>query len=195
MKARTLCVAGVMMMASSACTQGTPAALSAGAVPGNPMTPTAITIPLNVGRHLNGNVGTHLKGQDETPPHDTQAQGQAIFQVSPDGLSVSYRLIAADIDNVVASHIHKGAVGVPGPAVVFLYGNAAPGAGRHDGVLATGTLTAANLIGPLAGQPISALVALIESGEAYVNVHTNDGVDPPNTGPGDFPAGEIRGQL
>ena len=184
------------MMACSACTQGTPPALSAGAVPGNPLTPTAITIPLNVGTHLKGqDVGTHLKGRDETPPRDTQAQGQAIFQVSPDGLSVSYRLIASNIDNVVASHIHKGAVGVPGPAVVFLYGNAAPGAGRHDGVLATGTFTAANLIGPLAGQPISALVTLIESGEAYVNVHTNDGVDPPNTGPGDFPAGEIRGQL
>ena len=187
MDVRTLCVAGVMTMACSACTQGTPAALSGGAVPGNPLTPTAITIPLNV--------GTHLKGQHETPPHDTQAQGQAIFHVSPDGLSVSYRLIASGIDNVVASHIHRGVVGVPGPAVVFLYSNAAPGAGRHDGVLATGTLTAANLIGPLAGQPISALVALIESGEAYVNVHTNDGVDPPNTGPGDFPAGEIRGQL
>lgn len=187
MNARTLCVAGVMMAACSACTQGAPTALSDGAVPGNPLTPTAITIPINV--------GTHLKGHDETPPHDTHAQGQAIFQVSRDGLSVSYRLIASNIDNVVASHIHKGAVGVPGPAVVFLYGNAAPGGGRHDGVLATGTLTDKNLIGPLAGQPISALVALIESGDAYVNVHTNDGVDPPNTGPGDFPAGEIRGQL
>jgi hypothetical protein len=175
------------MMACSACTQGTPAPLSGGAVPGNPLTPTAITIPLNV--------ATHLKGQDETPPHDTQAQGQGIFQVSGDGLSLSYRLIASNIDDVVASHIHKGAVGVPGPAVVFLYGNAPSGAGRHDGVLATGTLTAADLIGPLAGQPVSALVALIESGEAYVNVHTNDGVDPPNTGPGDFPGGEIRGQL
>jgi hypothetical protein len=26
-------------------------------------------------------------------------------------------------------------------------------------------------------------------------VHTNDGVPPPNTGPGDFPGGEIRGQI
>jgi hypothetical protein len=38
------------------------------------------------------------------------------------------------------------------------------------------------------------VVAAVESGNAYVNVHTNDGVDPPNTGPGDFPGGEIRGQ-
>jgi hypothetical protein len=29
----------------------------------------------------------------------------------------------------------------------------------------------------------------------YVNVHTNDGVAPTNTGPGDFPGGEVRGQL
>jgi hypothetical protein len=33
------------------------------------------------------------------------------------------------------------------------------------------------------------------SGAAYVNVHTSDGVEPPNTGPGDFPGGEIRGQV
>ena len=38
-------------------------------------------------------------------------------------------------------------------------------------------------------------VALIENGNAYVNVHTNDGVAPVNTGPGDFPGGEIRGQV
>jgi hypothetical protein len=33
------------------------------------------------------------------------------------------------------------------------------------------------------------------AGNAYVNVHTNDGVDPTNTGAGDFPGGEIRGQI
>jgi hypothetical protein len=187
MNARTLCVAGVMMMACSACTQGTPAALSAGAAAGNPLTPTEIRLPINVSTHMVGehetpiNVGTHMVGEHETPPRDTKANGQVILQISKDALSLSY--------------IHHGVVGAPGPAVVFLYGNAAPGAGRHDGVLAQGTLTAADLIGPLAGHPLSDLIALIQSGDAYVNVHTNDGVDPPNTGPGDFPAGEIRGQL
>jgi len=201
MNARTLCVAGVMMMACSACTQGTPAALSAGAAAGNPLTPTEIRLPINVSTHMVGehetpiNVSTHMVGEHETPSRDTKANGQVVLQISKDALSLSYRLIATNIDNVVASHIHHGVVGAPGPAVVFLYGNAAPGAGRHDGVLAQGTLTAADLIGPLAGHPLSDLIALIQSGDAYVNVHTNDGVDPPNTGPGDFPAGEIRGQL
>jgi hypothetical protein len=35
----------------------------------------------------------------------------------------------------------------------------------------------------------------MEAGNTDVNVHTHDGVDPTNTGPGDFPAGEIRGQI
>ncbi len=39
------------------------------------------------------------------------------------------------------------------------------------------------------------LVQILASGGAYVNVHTNDGIDPPNTGAGDFPGGEIRGQI
>ena len=69
------------------------------------------------------------------------------------------------------------------------------GAGRFNGKIAEGTITAANLVGPLAGQPLSALVEAIQAGNAYVNVHTNDGVAPTNTGPGDFPGGEIRGQL
>ena len=64
-----------------------------------------------------------------------------------------------------------------------------------DGVLASGTFTAANLVGPLAGHPLSELISAMRSGGAYVNVHTNDGVAPTNTGPGDFPGGEIRGQL
>jgi hypothetical protein len=38
-------------------------------------------------------------------------------------------------------------------------------------------------------------ILLNEIGGAYVNVHTNDGVAPTNTGCGDFPGGEIRGQI
>ena len=35
----------------------------------------------------------------------------------------------------------------------------------------------------------------IRNSNAYVNIHTNDGVAPTNTGPGDFPGGEVRGQF
>jgi hypothetical protein len=146
------------------------------------------------------NFGTHLKGRNEVPVRDSQGQGQAIFHVADDGASIDYKLIASNIDNAFMAHIHMAPVGSNGPIVVWLYPSTTPGAGpagsgRHDGVLAEGTITAANLVGPLAGHPLSDLLSAIESGNGYVNVHTDDGVAPPNTGPGDFPGGEIRGQL
>jgi hypothetical protein len=113
----------------------------------------------------------------------------------PDGSQIEYRLIVANIDNVVASHIHLGAAGTNGGVVAFLFGAVAPGGGPSNGVLATGTITAANLVGDLAGQPLSALLDAMQAGNTYVNVHTNDGIDPTNTGPGDFPGGEIRAQI
>lgn len=141
------------------------------------------------------NFGTHLTGAEEVPSRDTPAQGQAIFHLNADGTEIQYRLIAANITNVVASHIHVGAAGVNGPVVAFLFGDVPPGGGRTDGVLATGTITAADLVGPLAGHPLSDLVDAMNAGNTYVNVHTNDGVGGINTGPGDFPGGEIRGQI
>jgi hypothetical protein len=62
-------------------------------------------------------------------------------------------------------------------------------------VLSEGTFTAANFVGPLAGRPMSELLAAMAAGNTYVNVHTNDGVGAANTGPGDFASGEIRGQI
>lgn len=143
----------------------------------------------------NANFGAHLTGDDEVPANASAGQGQAIFHLSADETVLEYKLIASNIENVVASHIHIGAEGVNGPVVAFLFGPAPAGGGRTDGVLAQGTITEADLVGPLAGQPFSALVDEIRAGNTYVNVHTNDGVDPAGTGPGDLPAGEIRGQI
>jgi len=58
--------------------------------------------------------------------------------------------------------------------VAFLHPDGPPPVvipGRSEGVLATGTITSADLVGPLAGagMPLSA----IESGNAHANVHTS----------------------
>jgi hypothetical protein len=66
--------------------------------------------------------------------------------------------------------------------------------GPQNGLLSSGVATAANLVGSLAGQPLSALVANMDAGLTYTNVHTNNGIAPTNQGPGDFPGGEVRGQ-
>ena len=138
---------------------------------------------------------THLSGDEEVPLRDTDATGQAIFQLAAGESVLAFKLIVANIDNVVASHIHLGPAGSNGPVVAFLFGNVPAGGGRVQGVIATGTIEAGDLVGPLAGQDLSVLIAALETGGAYVNVHTNDGVAPTNTGPGDFPGGEIRGQI
>jgi hypothetical protein len=141
------------------------------------------------------NSRAHLSALDEVPPNESLAQGQAIFHLSSDGTQLDYKLIAANIDNVVFAHIHLAPAGVNGPVVAFLFGPAGAGGGRFSGVLAQGTITADDLIGPLAGQDLTALVDAIRAGNTYVNVHTDDGVAPAGTGPGDLPAGEIRGQI
>lgn len=141
------------------------------------------------------NFRAHLSGDQEVPGRDTDATGQAVFQLSRDGSQLNFRVNVANIDNVVASHIHLGPAGTNGPVVAFLFGSVPPAGGRTDGVLAVGSITAANLVGPLAGQDFSVLIEAMITGGTYVNVHTNDGVAPTNTGPGDFPGGEVRGQI
>jgi hypothetical protein len=129
----------------------------------------------------------HLWGREQVPTVNTQALGVATFEVAADGASVRYRLEVSRAVNVQMAHIHVAPPGQNGPIVVWLYPPAPPPQlkpGRFDGELASGVITAANLTGPLARQPLSALLDRIRVGEAYVNVHTVA-----------YPAGEIRGQI
>ena len=133
------------------------------------------------------NFTAHLNGDQEVPPATTNATGQAKFQVSKDGQSVSYKLIVANINDVRMAHIHIAPAGVNGPVTVWLYPDAPPALlipGQTNGILAEGSFTQSNLVGPLAGMEISDLVAAMKAGNAYVNVHTDA-----------YPGGEIRGQI
>lgn len=126
-------------------------------------------------------------GSQEVPAADTRARGQAFFKLSKDGSELDYRLTVANLHNVAQAHIHVGEAGVNGSIVAWLYPDAPPAQlieGRSSGVLAEGTITADDLVGLSAGQPLSALINLMMGEEAYVNVHTSQ-----------FPGGEIRGQI
>ena len=129
----------------------------------------------------------NLSGGDEVPANDSQSRGQAVFTLSDDGTTLNYRLVVGNINDVLMAHIHLAPEGTNGAVVAWLYPSAPPPqliAGRSSGVLMEGSITAANLVGPLAGQTIADLVAAIEAGNTYVNVHTSP-----------LPGGEIRGQI
>ena len=139
-----------------------------------------------------------LTGQANVPdPIKTPASGQAQVVVSANGQSVSYVLTVKDLDNAAAADMHLGSPGQNGPLVVKLFpvGGASPKKGTFSGVLAQGKFDASNLTGPMAGASLSELLEMMREGNVYINLHTNDGVDPPNSGPGDYRLGEIRGQV
>ena len=132
------------------------------------------------------NFRAHLSGSDAGV--ETLAQGQAIFQFSKDGSELHYKLIVDNIENVWMAHIHlANEPGGNGPPVVWLYPDAPPPApisGDLNGILAQGTITADDLVGPLSGNTMIDLIEAIRAGNTYVNVHTQE-----------YPPGEIRGQI
>ena len=186
----TRCVTySFLLLFCAACSNSTPLSTS------NPTAPSAAGLSSVSGIE---NFRAHLNGDQVVLPLPipTLAQGQAVFQLQPGGTELSYKVIASNIDNVVGAHLHLAAVGARGPLVALLLTPPpAPAGGRTDGVLVDGTLTANMLFGPLAGQPLSALIDAIHAGNVYVDVPTNDGVAPVNSGPGDYPGGELRGQV
>lgn len=125
-----------------------------------------------------------LEGDEEVPPVDSDAKGAAIFRTSNDGTELHYRLIVANIEDVTAAHIHLAPRGENGDIVAFLFNPEEPTEGRTNGILAEGTITSADLVGPLEGSTLSELIDEMEAGNTYVNVHTVD-----------HPSGEIRGQI
>jgi hypothetical protein len=133
------------------------------------------------------NFRAHLSGDQEVPPRETIATGQAVFQLSKDGQELHYKIIVADLENLSMAHIHVAGAGVNGPIVTWLYPSGPPPMllpGTTNGILHEGVITESNLIGLLAGGRVSDLVDLMVAGNTYVNVHTTL-----------YPGGEIRGQI
>ncbi len=124
-----------------------------------------------------------LIGKEEVLAPKTMATGDAVFTLSKDGKEIAYTLTVKDIEDAISAHIHAAKRGNDGDVVVGLFAGPKK-EGKFSGELAKGTITDTDLVGPLAGKTIADLVAMIKSGGAYVNVHTEKN-----------PKGEIRGQI
>jgi CHRD domain len=113
-------------------------------------------------------VASNMTGTKEVPPVRTLASGTTTFVINQ--TVIDYDLSVSDLYNATAAHIHQGRAGVNGPIVVTLYKTADPSPGLFGGY--SGNITSSMFEGPLRGKQLSALVDLMSSGQAYVNIHT-----------------------
>ncbi len=129
----------------------------------------------------------NLDGAQEVPPNASAATGVATFAFNSTLTELSYELSVFGLFDVTAAHIHLAPAGANGSIVLWLYPGSPPAVqipGETNGLLAQGTLTAANFVGAWIGRPLTDLLAEMTMGNTYVNVHNVV-----------FPAGEIRGQI
>lgn len=136
-----------------------------------------------------------LNGANERPTaRTTTATGIASFTFRRDTLRWSIPM--TNITNVTAGHIHTGGAEVAGGIILPL----TPGTSGVNNTLIAGFMTRAAYAAPGSpnqGVTFDSLLVLMRNGNSYVNIHTNNTANDPtnNSGPGDFPGGEIRGQI
>jgi hypothetical protein len=109
---------------------------------------------------------TIMSGANEVPPADPDGTGTATITVNPGQLRICWEITTANLDPVVAAHIHSAHAGQNGPIVVPLTATNGTSTGCAD---VTRSLADAIRKAPQG---------------YYVNVHTTV-----------FPGGAIRGQL
>lgn len=130
-----------------------------------------------------------LRGFEETPAVSTAASGRFRGEITGGGTVIEFELSYSGLEaNALFAHIHFGQRGVAGGVSAFLCGGGGKPACPTLSGTVTGTIVAADVIGP-AGQGIAAgelaeLVRAIRAGVTYANVHSTK-----------FPGGEIRGQI
>ena len=113
-----------------------------------------------------------LTGDNEVSPVNTDASGKIKLFANPQQNMLDYGLSISDLNGVVSgAHIHKGSLGTNGPVIATLRtgntfaGASASSSSNGDGSTSVGgTITSADLIGPLAGKQVTDLVRLIEDG-------------------------------
>lgn len=148
---------------------------------GTPFGDTGVVLRLAPERRGRAIFRAHLTGGNEVPPVDTQAQGQAIVMANNAGTELSFKVNVANIEDVVAAHIHCAPAGVNGPVGVTLFSG---GPVTVNGTLARGTITAPDADNSCNWMTVQDVITATHNGFGYVNVHTLA-----------HPPGEIRGQL
>jgi hypothetical protein len=150
------------------------------------------------------NIRATLTGFEEVPVVSTVAHGEFRGTINRGDQSIDFELRYSGLQgNVQQGHIHVAQPSVNGLIVIWLCQTATRTdptglaatcqTGQDTEAVITGTITAANVVGPadptnnpqqLDTGDLAEVIRAIRAGAAYVNVHTNLS-----------PGGEIRGQI
>jgi len=152
-------------------------------------------------------IKVQLRGLEEAPVVISGASGELVLEIDDTVPAIMYDLTYSNLEGTVTqAHIHIGQKDVAGGIALWLCkvtGNTPPTEPASAAVSAltpvcpgpssgniSGTLTAANMVGPT-GQAVPAnaagfadVLTAIRKGKAYGNVHSTSA-----------PGGEVRGQL
>jgi hypothetical protein len=138
-----------------------------------------------------GNFKASLIGYEEVPAISSDATGtfEARLAETETGSVIEYELAYSGIPTtVLAAHIHLGQFSANGGVSAFLCGGVDTPVCPPTGGTVTGTIEAADVIGPaaqgIAAGEIEELIDAMVFGVTYANVHSMA-----------HPGGEIRGQI
>ena len=129
-------------------------------------------------------------GFNEVPSVSSTGRGQLLARIADDESAIGYTLSYQNLEGTTtaAAHIHLGQRGVNGGVSAFLCGGGGKPACPPVSGSVTGTITAADVIGPasqgIAAGELAELIAAMRHEATYTNVHTDK-----------HPSGEIRGQI
>ena len=136
------------------------------------------------------NFKASLDGYHETSLSlSTAGTGSFRARLNPAGDQLTYELQYSGLEggNTLFAHVHIGQIGTSGGVMFFLCGGPLPACPNGAGTV-TGTVTAANIIGPngqgVAPGEFQVAIEAMRNGSAYANVHTTV-----------YPSGEVRGQI
>jgi len=148
------------------------------------------TVQADHGRSV---VSAALKPSQEVPLISSTGRGSFKAIVDEVNQTIEFELSYEGLEGTpVQAHIHVGQRGVNGGVSVFLCGGPTPACPASPATV-TGTITAANIIGPATQgvaptsdtvNEFAELASLILEGHTYANVHSTK-----------FPGGEVRGQI